>query len=220
MKRSPEDDYPTPPRSTKRIRIRIRVEAKATNIRKKAPKAITIPPKSPSMDKIRVVHKVPKPPKGAYNEEFFDLTSCRLINPLPVKYELLTHASPSTGTRTPSDIEPRFWFPAPIEDDIKKRLFLHPRNRGIVWVGRFAEAKLEAEKKKYHRVKDLWLFEASDAYLPGYDKKAEFIARAFEDEMLSPWVVGWLRELIGAEAVGKILEHVEANLRRALARKE
>lgn len=35
--------------------------------------------------------------------------------------------------------------------------------------------------------------------------------------MLSPWVVGWLRELIGAEAVGDILEHIEANLRSSLA---
>lgn len=151
MKRSHEDDYPTPPRSIKRIRIRSGAVAKATNIQKKAPRAITIPPKSRRMDNIKVVHKVTKPCKGPYNEELFDLTSCRLINPLPVKYELLTHSSPSTSTGTESDIEPRFWFPAPIEDDIKKRLFLHPRNRGIVWVGRFAEAKLEAEVKKYHR---------------------------------------------------------------------
>lgn len=103
------------------------------------------------MGNIKIARRVTKLRKGPYNEELFDLTSCRLINPLPVKYELLTHSSPSTGSINESDIEPRFWFPAPIEDDIKKKLFLHPRNRGIVWVGRLAEAKLEAEVKKYHR---------------------------------------------------------------------
>ena len=38
--------------------------------------------------------------------------------------------------------------------------------------------------------------------------------------MLSPWVVCWLRELIGEEVVGNILEHIEANLRRSLAKME
>lgn len=151
MKRSHEDDYPTPPRTVKRIRIRKTAVAKGTNLQKKAPNPIIIPRKSSRMDKIKVAHKVAKPPKGAYDEERFDLTSSRLINPRPVKYQLLTHSSPTTGSRAESDIEPRFWFPAPIEDDIKKTLFLHPRNRTIVWVGRLAKAKLEEEVKKYHR---------------------------------------------------------------------
>lgn len=151
MKRSPEDKYPTPPCSIKRIWIHRGAAAKATNIRKKAPKAITMPLKSPKTDNTQVARKVTKPPRAPYKEELFDLTSRRLINPLPVKYELLTHSNPLTGASTESNIEPRFWFPAPIEDDIKKTLFLHPRNRRIIWVGPLAKAKLEAEVKKYDR---------------------------------------------------------------------
>lgn len=225
MKRAPEDEYPTPARSVKKIRIRIRgtVVAKVADLpqpslrRKKTPNPISIPPRSPIMDNIKAVHKVAKPTKGFYNEDLFDLSSSHLINPLPVKYERLTHTSPLTSLSTESDIEPRFWYPAPIEDDIKKTLFLHPSNREIVWVGRLAEAKLENEIKKYHRVKDLWLFQASDAYMPGYDKKAEFIASVYEHEMLSPWVACWLTELIGEEEVVNILEHIEANLEKSLA---
>jgi len=151
MKRAPEDEYPTPARRIKKIRIRRRLVAKAANPprpslkRKKTANPIVVPSRSPVMDK-KAVHKVAKPPKGSYNEELFDLSSYRLINPLPVKYG---HTSPLTSNE--SDVEPRFWFPAPIEDDIKKTLFLHPRNREIVWVGRLAEAKLEEEVKKYHR---------------------------------------------------------------------
>lgn len=223
MKRSPEEEYPTPARSIKKIRVRGTFVPKAATLpppslkRTKTPNPIFIPPRSLMMDKIKPVHKVAKPPKGFYNEELFDLSSSHLINALPVKYERLTHTSPLTSSSTDTAIEPRFWYPAPIEDDIKKTLFIHPSNREIVWVGRLAEAKLENEIKKYHRVKDLWLFQASDAYMPGYDKKAEFIASVYEHEMLSPWVVCWLTELIGEEEVANILEHIEANLEKSLA---
>lgn len=227
MKRAAEDEYPTPPRSVKKIRIRRRPVAKPADLpppslkRKHTPSPINLSPKSRAMATIKAVHKVAKPPKGFYNEDLFDLSSRRLINPLPVKYECWPQESSpaggSTGPITEPDIEPRFWYPAPIEDDIKKALFLHPSSRRIVWVGRHAEAKLEEEVKKYHRVKDLWLFEASDAYMPGYDKKTEFIASVYEDEMLSPWVVCWLSELIGEAEVGRILDHIEVNLEKSLA---
>ena len=227
MKRAAEDEYPTPPRSTKKVRIRGTVVAKAADLpapslkRNKIPDPIRLLPRSRRMDNIKAVHKAMEPPKGFYNEDLFDLSSRRLINPLPVKYEWRVQKSSPTTTPSPERaIEPRFWYPAPIKDDIKKTLFLHPSNRGIVWVGRLAEAKLKEEVKKYHRVKDLWLFQASDAYMPGYDKKAEFIAEVYEHEMLSPWVVCWLRELIGAEEVGKILEQIEVNLEKSLAKME
>lgn len=228
MKRAAEDEYPTPARSIKRIRIRRRVITKTTNLpppslkRKNIPNPICLPPKSRKMANVKAVHK---PPKGVYNEALFDLSSRRLLNPLPVKYEWRPQksntttavAGPSPSPSPEEDIEPRFWYPAPIEDDIKKTLFLHPSRRSLVWVGRLAEAKLREEVDKYHRVKDLWLFQASDAFMPGYDQKAEFIASVYEDEMLSPWVVCWLSELIGEEEVGRILGHVEMNLEKALA---
>lgn len=231
MKRAAEDEYPTPARSIKRIRIRRRVITKITDLpppslkRKNIPNPICLPPKSRKMANVKAVHK---PPKGFYNEALFDLSSRRLLNPLPVKYEWRPQKStttagagagpsPSPSPEEEEDIEPRFWYPAPIEDDIKKTLFLHPSRRGVVWVGRLAEAKLKEEVDKYHRVKDLWLFQASDAFMPGYDEKAEFIASVYEDEMLSPWVVCWLSELIGEEVVGRILGHLEVNLEKALA---
>lgn len=230
MKRAAEDEYPTPARSTKKIRIRRRFVTKAVDLpppslkRKNPPNPILLPSKSRTMANIKAVHK---PPKGLYNEGLFDLSSSRLINPLPVKYEWrpqkTTTTDDTTTTTSPGpepDIEPRFWYPAPIKDDIKKMLFLHPSRRGVVWVGRFAEAKLKEEIKKYHRIKDLWLFQASDAYIPGYDEKAEFIATVYEEEMLSPWVVCWLSELIGEAEVGRILEHIEANLEKSLAEME
>lgn len=228
MKRAAEDEYPTPARSIKKIRMRRRFVTNTADLpppslkRKNTPHPISLPPKGQKMANIKAVHKVVKPPKGFYNEDLFDLTSRRLINPLPVKYEWRVQKSTTPAGTSPSpspepDIEPRFWYPAPIKDDIKKALFLHPRRRRVVWVGRLAEAKLKEEVRKYHRVKDLWLFQASDAYMPGYDEKAEFIASVYEHEMLSPWVVCWLSELIGEEEVGRILGHVEVNLEKSLA---
>lgn len=221
MKRAAENEYPTPARSIKRIRLRRRFVAKAADLpppslkRKNIPDPISLPPKSRKMANVMVVHK---PPKGSYNEDLFDLSSRRLLNPLPVKYEWRVQKSTSPSPSPETNIEPRFWYPAPIKDNIRKTLFLHPSRRGVVWVGRFAEAKLKKEVSKYHRVKDLWLFQASDAFMPGYDNKPEFIASVYEEEMLSPWVVCWLSELIGAEAVGRILEHVEVNLEKSLAK--
>jgi hypothetical protein len=152
MEQVAEDHYPTPASSARGVQTRRRAAVKATGIprsslkRRKTPRPISVPRRCRKMDSIKAVHKVTKPPKGSYNEELFDLSSYRGINPLPAKYE---HTSPLTSNE--SDIEPRFWFPAPIEDNIKKRLFLHPSNQGIVWVGRHAEAKLQEEVKKYHR---------------------------------------------------------------------
>lgn len=228
MKRAAEDDYPTPARSIKRIRIRQSFVTKAANLpppslkRKNIPDPISLPPKRGRTANVMAVHK---PPKGFYNEAIFDLSSRRLLNPLPVKYEWRVQKSTTPAGTSPSpspepNIEPRFWYPAPIKDVINKTLFLHPSRRGVVWVGRLAEAKLKEEIRKYHRVKDLWLFQASDAFMPGYDDKAEFIASVYEDEMLSPWVVCWLSELIGEQAVGRILERVQVNLEKSLAKME
>lgn len=229
MKRAAEDEYPTPARSIKKIRIRRRLVTKSADLpppslkRKNTPDPLSLPPQGQRMADVKAVHKAAKPPKGFYNEDLFDLSSRRLINPLPVKYEWRVQKSATSAGTSPTpepDIEPRFWYPAPIEDDIKKTLFLHPSHRRVVWVGRLAEAKLKEEVKKYHRVKDLWLFQASDAYMPGYDEKAEFIASVYEHEMLSPWVVCWLSELIGEAEVGRILEHIEVNLEKSLAEME
>ncbi|KKY38343.1 hypothetical protein UCDDA912_g01661 [Diaporthe ampelina] len=227
MKRAAENEYPTPPRSIKKIHIRLKFVAKTADIpppslkRKNTPKPISIAHNSRTMANVKAVHKAAQPPEGFYNEDLFDLSSRRLIDPLPVKYEWRAHKSAPTTSPSPSpDIEPRFWYPKPIKDNIKKTLFIHPNNRKIVWVGPHAKAKLKEEVKKYHRVKDLWLFQASDAYLPGYDNKAEFIASIYEQEMLSPWVVCWLRELIGEAEVGRILECVQVNLEKSLAEME
>lgn len=227
MKRAAEDEYPTPPRAIKKIRIRSKFVVETADVpppslkRKITPKPISIPRNSRTMANVKAVHKATEPPEGFYNEALFDLSSRRLIDPLPVKYEWRPPKSPLTTSPSPSpDIEPRFWYPKPIEDDIKKVLFIHPKNRNIVWVGPHAKAKLEEEVKKYHRVKDLWLFEASDAFLPGYDIKAEFIAKVYEHEMLSPWVVCWLSELIGEAEVGRILDCVQMNMEKSLAEME
>ncbi|KAK2610790.1 hypothetical protein N8I77_004191 [Diaporthe amygdali] len=237
MKRAAEEEYPTPARSSKKIRIRQSPDAAAIKAIK-LPKIraslerninldpIDVPDKWERTEKMKAVHKVVKAPKGLYQEELFDLSSRRLINPLPVKYDWQAQKSPLTGETLPlspnpsPEVEDRFWYPAPIADNIKKTLFLHPSSRGIVWAGPFAEAKLKEEIKNYHRVKDLWLFQASDAFMPGYDKKHEFIASVYEDEMLSPWVVCWLSELIGEAEVGKILDHVEVSLKRSLVEPE
>lgn len=240
MKRAAEYECPTPAPSSKKIRVRQSPSAEAKDIdypkkkaslkRKIKPAPISLPPKSRMMKKFKAIHKVEKSPKGLCHEEPFDLGSRHLIKPLPVKYEWQAQKSllndettpPSSGpSSSPSpEIEPWFWYPRPVKDNIKKTLFLHPSNRDIVWVGQLAKAKLKKEVKNYHRIKDLWLFQASDSLMPGSDKKHEFIAKVYEHEMLSPWVACWLSELIGAAEVDKILEYVESNLRKSLAELE
>ncbi|KAL1864451.1 hypothetical protein Daus18300_007683 [Diaporthe australafricana] len=215
MKRAAEYKCATPAPRSKKIRVRQSPSAEA--------KDIDYPKKQASlkMKNVKAIHKVAEMPKSLCHGELFDLASRHLIKPLPMKHERQAQKSLLNDEAIPPspspEIEPWFWYPRPVRDNIKKTLFLHPSNREIVWVGQLAKAKLKKEVKNYHRIKDLWLFQASDSLMPGYDKKHEFIAKVYEDEMLSPWVACWLSELIGAAEVDKILEYVESNLRKSLA---
>lgn len=117
----------------------------------------------------------------------------------------------------PEVFRPTCWPDAP-EDTIRKDLFAHPTHREVAWSGPWAERKLAAEVARYDRVKWFWLFNDGWAYVPGWDDKHRYAARRFRREMESPWVVTWLRELIGEGEVAKILAHMEEKERKDVAK--
>lgn len=94
-------------------------------------------------------------------------------------------------------------FPIAPADDIKKSLHLGGKMKQFRWTGFWAEQKLQREIAKYEAIKEFWLFNYSVSsvvpFFAGLDKKEEFCVGLFSEELLSPWVRGWLREFLGDE---------------------
>lgn len=145
-----------------------------------------------------------------WDESSFNLEYPRLVNPRPVEYAWTTQQQDAT-TGDPGDKHAplQCLLPVPPADDITKTIFLHPARPGLRWGGRWAAAKLAREVEKYERVKEFWLFEHDHGFLAGYDDKHAFVAAVFARELGSPWVVGWLRELLGEADVGRVLAALE-----------
>lgn len=138
-----------------------------------------------------------------WDEEKFHLDYPHLMSPCPTRYTFSTASHPATGGDGKD--EPFIFLPDTPRDDIPKTVFLHADRPHLRWGGRWARAKLAREVRKYERVKALWLFEHDHGFLPGYDDKHAFVAAVFARELESPWVLAWLRELIGEEDVARIL---------------
>lgn len=141
---------------------------------------------------------------GPWDEDKFHLDYIHLMNPRPTRYTF-SSPSPHPATGECGKEEPFLSFPTTPQDDIPKTVFLHADHPRLQWGGRWARAKLAREVRKYERVKALWLFEHDHGFLPGYDDKHAFVAAMFARELESPWVLAWLRELIGEEDVDRIL---------------
>lgn len=203
-------------------RVRQILDKKKTNSgtqsRKKEVPDKTQPPANANITTINYAREGARdntqPPPGVkisatdlWDESEFKLQYPRLINPYPVKYIWEERPDPATDRfadkRTPS------CFPVTPADDINKTIFVHPDLPRVKWGGGWGAAKLAKEIQKYERVKAFWLFENDHGYLPGFDDKHLFVAAVFAAELRSPWVVGWLRELIGEEDVSMISAAVE-----------
>lgn len=152
-----------------------------------------------------------------WDESRFNLDYPRLINPHPVEYACTAQREEDPGKPDDDDNKNKnknsthdlCCFPVAPPDDIDKTIFVHPERPGVKWGGRWGAAKLAKEVQKYERVKEFWLFEHDHGFLAGFDDKHEFVAAVLARELRSPWVVGWLRELIGEEDVGMVLAAVE-----------
>lgn len=99
-------------------------------------------------------------------------------------------------------------FPIAPADDIEKSLHVGHGSRHTKWTGFWAEQKLQKEIAKYEAIKEFWLFNYAIStvvpFLAGLDKKEEFCAGLFSEELQSPWVRCWLREFLGDEIMDAI----------------
>lgn len=225
-KRTASEAYPSPPPTKKTIRISLSpdgnnkvkvmtVEHKPSEMkRNNKPRPIVLSKRN-NVDNVYPVHYETLTPQELWEEKHFDLSSPRLVQPLPLRYKLVEEKSPLTGGLYDLVLIPE--MPA---DNIKKDLFIHPKHTNIRWVGEWAERKLTKEIGMYERVKKFWLFNYGYAYCPSWDCKHEFVAMEFSEEMQRPWVVAWLAELIGRRDVYMILGHLEWRMTKELERME
>lgn len=140
----------------------------------------------------------------------FKLDSPRLIKSGPQRFRWSTERNPKTGE---FDWEyPVECFPIAPPDDIKKELFFHPEFRKLSWSGPVADKVLKHEIRKYEVVKEFWLFEYQGCFAPGIDDKHIFCAYKYQNELQSPWVRGWLKELIGEDNLAKVLQSYQDNV--------
>ncbi|KUI62464.1 hypothetical protein VP1G_09577 [Cytospora mali] len=225
-KRDASEAYASPPSTKKRIRLSLspngknKIEVvsvldKPSEIKRdKKPRHIVLSKRN-YVDNVYPMHNEVLTPQEHWDEKSFDLSSPRLVRPLPLRYTLVEEKNPMTGG--PCD---RAYVPDIPADDIKKVLFLNPKYTNIRLVGKWAERKLAEEIAKYDRVKRFWLFNYGYAYCPGWDCKHEFVAATFAEELQSPWVVAWLAELIGRKDVYTILDHLEWKMAKELREME
>lgn len=163
---------------------------------------------NPSPDNTRPPPGCRLNPTDLWDESAFNLSSPRLVKPHPLKYIWSTFETSTDGDKVTKHHTPSCLPVAPA-DDIPKTMSIHPDRPGMRWTGAWAKAKLAVEVERYERVKAFWLFENDFGFLAGLDDKHEFVASVFARELDSPWVVGWLRELIGEEDMGKIMDASE-----------
>ncbi|ROW16140.1 hypothetical protein VPNG_01785 [Cytospora leucostoma] len=225
-KRAATEAYPSPPPTKKRIRMSLSpdgnhklavvdVEAKPSLMKRdNKPRPIVVSKRN-DVDDVYPTHHHVRTPQDDWEEWKFDLSSPRLVRPLPLRYTRVELQNPHTGSMYDS-----VHVPGTPEDNIKKDLFLHPERSGIKWVGEMAEQKLAEEIRKYERVKKFWLFNHGYAYCPGWDCKHEFVAAHFAEEIQSPWVAAWMAELIGRKDVYLILDHLEWRMRKQMEEME
>lgn len=225
-KRAGTEAYPSPPPTKKRIRMSLSpdgshklavvdVEAKPSLMKRdNKPRPIVVSKRN-DVDDVYPTHHHVRAPQDDWEEWRFDLSSPRLVRPLPLRYTRVGLQNPRTGSMYDS-----VHVPGVPDDNIEKVLFLHPERAGIRWVGRMAERKLAEEVRKYERVKTFWLFNHGYAYCPGWDRKHEFVAAHFAEEIQSPWVAAWMAELIGRRDVYLILDHLEWRMKKQLEEQE
>lgn len=216
-KRAASEEYPTPPPTEKKIKLVFRPASKDhpetfdvedTDSKKKRwnkPMRIMVPKRQAMATSTMADHKT------LWEEKHFDLQSPLLDRSAPLKYTTIEVKSPRTG-----ETQDQVCVPDSPLDNIRKVLFLHPLHTGIKWVGAHAERKLAAEKAKYERVKEFWLFGYGHAYCPNWDQRHQFVAETFHEELQSPWVLAWLAQLIGPDNVYQILDHLEQKMTKAL----
>ncbi|ROV91757.1 hypothetical protein VSDG_06457 [Cytospora chrysosperma] len=214
-KRAALEAYPSPPPTKKRIRISlspggntnlevVSIEHKPSEMKRdNKPRPIVISKRNHMNNADPVQHETPTP-QELWEEKRFDLSSPRLVRPLPLRYKLVEEKS-----LLPGGTYDRTYIPETPADSIKKELVVHPRHPNIRWGGVWARRKLAEEVAKYERIKKFWLFNYGYAYCPSWDCKHEFVAMEFAEEMQSPWVVAWLAKLISHKDVYLILEHLE-----------
>lgn len=224
-KRAASEVFPSPPPTKKTIRINIRSDGndklKVATVEHKKPSKMKrnnkprpiVLSKSNKVDNTLPVHHEPLTPQQLWEEKRFDLSSPRLIRPLPQRYKLIEETGPLA-----SGPDSRVFIPDVPADDIRKVLSINPSRAGMRWAGGWAKGELAREVAMYERVKGFWLFNYGYAYCPSWDFKHEFVAAEFAEEMQRPRVVAWLAELIGREDVCLVLEYLEGRMAKELER--
>ncbi|ROW11628.1 hypothetical protein VMCG_01545 [Cytospora schulzeri] len=218
--------YPSPPSTKKRLRIRLSsdgneklevvgIEHKPSEMkRNNKPRPIVVS-KHNYVDDVCLVHHETTTPQELWEEKRFDLSSPRLVRPLPLRYKVVEDKSPITG-----GFYDRVCIPDMPADNIKKDLVVHTEHPKLRWGGVWAQGKLAEEVAMYERVKKFWLFNYGYSYCPSWDCKHEFVAVEFAEEMQRPRVVAWLAELIGRKDVYLILDHLEWRMTKKLEKIE